>query len=402
MYGMKVFTKMDLVRGYYQMPVEESSRCVTAFSTAKRHYQFRNLSFGLANAPAAFQRAMNVVMSEFPCKNVMVFIDDILVMTESFPEHLKLVNDVLKKLEDVGVKVKVEKCEWFADEVEFLGHKVSATGLKKADKFIEKVRNFPKPKNVRELRGFLGLVEFGRKFMKDCSGVMKPLTEWTGKKKSTIVKWNDRMNEAFEKLKAEVVKDVELAYPDYSEDAKPLEVYTDASGYCMGGCLMQEQVIEGIERKRVIAYVSKAFSMTERKYSTIERELAALRFCLKSLRPFLYGIKFVVRTDHQPLVYLQRMKTVDSRLARTLEDLSDFDYEVEYVPGERNVIADLMSRMPGSESMNEKLVINPEFLPKGLMKGKESRGGGDSMFESVWYGLQDLAKDRLIERVPGI
>src|SRR5678816_2782675 len=106
----------------------------------------------------------------------------------------------------------------------------------------------------------------------------------------------------------------------------------------MGGCLMQEQVIDGIERKRVIAYVSKAFSMTERKYSTIERELAALRFCLKSLRPFLYGIKFIVRTDHQPLVYLQRMRIVDSRLARTLEDLSDFDYVVEYVPGERNEI----------------------------------------------------------------
>ena len=214
MFGMKVFTKMDLVRGYYQMPVEEDSRCVTAFSTAKRHYQFRNLSFGLANAPAAFQRAMNVVISGFPRKNVMVFIDDILVMTESFPEHLRLVADVLKRLEEVGVKVKVEKCEWFADEVEFLGHKVSNSGLKKADRFIEKVRDFPKPRNVRELRGFLGLVEFGRKFMKDCSGVMKPLTEWTGKKKSTIVKWSERMNEAFEKLKAEVAKEVELAYPD--------------------------------------------------------------------------------------------------------------------------------------------------------------------------------------------
>src|SRR5678816_736586 len=127
--------------------------------------------------------------------------------------------------------------------------------------------------------------------------------------------------------------------------------------------------------------------MTERKYSTIERELAALRFCLKLLRPFLYGIKFVVRTDHQPLVYLQRMRTVDSRLARTLEDLSDFDYVVEYIPGERNEIADLMSRMPGSERMSETLVIDPEYLPKGLMKGKESRGGGDSMFESVLYGF---------------
>ena len=400
MYGMRVFTKMDLVRGYYQMPVEESSRCVTAFSTARKHYQFRNLSFGLANAPAAFQRAMNVVMSGFPSKNVMVFIDDILIMSESFQEHLVLVNDVLRKLEEVGVKVKVGKCEWFRDEVEFLGHKVSATGVRKADKFIEKVREFPQPRNVRELRGFLGLVEFGRKFMKDCSGVMKPLTEWTGKKKSTVLRWNDKMTDAFEKLKEEVARDVELAYPDYSEWARPLEVYTDASGYCMGGCLMQDQVLDGIERKRVIAYVSKAFSATERKYSTIERELAALRFCLKTLRPFLYGVKFIVRTDHQPLVYLQRMRLVDSRLARTLEDLSDFDYVVEYMPGNKNELADLMSRIPGSEDESDKLVIDPEYLPKGLVKGKECKGGGDSMFEGVLYGLQDLMKDGFVERVP--
>ena len=400
MHGMKMFTKMDLVRGYYQMPVTEDSRPVTAFSTAKKHYQFRNLSFGLANAPAAFQRAMNVVLSGFPSKNVLVFLDDILIMSESFSEHWKMVDDVLKKLEDVGVKVKVSKCEWFAKEVEFLGHKVSESGLRKADKFVKKVREFPKPRTVRELRGFLGLVEFGRKFMKDCSGISKPLTEWTGKKKSTVLKWNERMEKAFVKLREEVVKDVELAYPDYSLNAKMLEVYTDASGYSMGGCLMQDQVVDGVERKRVIAYVSKAFNTAERKYSTIERELAGLRFCLKSLRPFLYGIKFVVKTDHQPLVYLQRMRIVDSRLARTMDDLSDFDYMIEYLPGERNEIADLMSRLPGGENEEVTWSVDPKFLPKGLMIGKECQGGGDSMFESVLYGLRDLVNDGLAVVIP--
>ena len=135
MYVMRVFKKMDLVRGYYQMPVEDS-RCVTEFSTARK---FRNLSFWLANAQAAFHRAMNVVMSGFPSKNVMVFINDILITSESFQEQLVLVNYVLRKLEEVGVKVKVGKCEWFQDEVEFWGHKVSAIGVRKADKFIEKV-----------------------------------------------------------------------------------------------------------------------------------------------------------------------------------------------------------------------------------------------------------------------
>ena len=304
MNGKKFFTKMDLVRGYYQMPIAEDSRPITAFSTAKKHYQFRNLSFGLANAPAVFQRAMNVVLSGFPRENVLVFIDDILIVSETLEEHMRLVDAVLKKLEEVGVKVKVSKCEWFAKEVEFLGHKVSETGLKKADKFVDKVREFPKPRTVRELKGFLGLVEFGRKFIKDCSGIAKPLTEWTGKKKSTVLRWNERMDSAFESLREEVAKDVELAYPDYDLNASMLEVYTDASGVSMGGCLMQDHVVNGIVQKRVIAYVSKAFSKSERKYSTIERELAAMRFCLKTLRPFLYGVRFIIKTDHQPLVYL--------------------------------------------------------------------------------------------------
>ena len=150
----------------------------------------------------------------------------------------------------------------------------------------------------------------------------------------------------------------------------------------------------------MIAYVSKVFNVAERKYSMIERELAAMRFCLKSMRPFLYGVKFVVRTDHQPLVYLQRMKTVDSRIARTIEDLSDFNYVIEYVPGERNEIADLMSRLPGRVSEREVESVNPEYLPKGLMIGRECKGGGDSMFESVFYGLKDLVNDGLNVAIP--
>ena len=126
--------------------------------------------------------------------------------------------------------------------------------------------------------------------MKDCSQVMKKLTEWMGKKKSKVLRWNDRMTEVFERLKEEVARDVELAYSDQKEWARPLEVYMDANGYCMGGYLMQDQVLDGIERKRVIAYVLQAFSTTERKYSMIERELAALRFCLKTLQPFSYGV----------------------------------------------------------------------------------------------------------------
>ena len=142
-------------------------------------------------------------------------------------------------------------------------------GAKKGctEKFLEKVRSFPLPQTVKELKGFLGLVEFQRKFVKGCSGIAKPLTVWTGMKSRCVLKWDEGMNEAFERLKEMSAEDSQIAYPDYGENARPLELYTDASGYCMGGCLM----FDGEWVRRVIGYVSKAFNKAERKYSTIER-----------------------------------------------------------------------------------------------------------------------------------
>src|SRR5215469_8948836 len=219
MHGMKIFTKLDLLRGYYQMGIEEDSRPITAFSTAHKHYQFKRLSFGLANAPGSFQRGMNVLLSHFPKTNVTVFIDDILIVSESQDEHVTLVDRVLKTLIYAGVKIKYSKCQWFKPEVEFLGHIVCKDGIRKSEEFVEKVKTFPKPKTVRDLRSFLGLVNFQRKFMKDCSGIMSHLTMWTGKKKGTIIKWSTDMNEAFNRLVELAAEDVQLAYPDYSINA---------------------------------------------------------------------------------------------------------------------------------------------------------------------------------------
>src|SRR5215469_487985 len=389
MHGKKIFTKLDLLRGYYQMPVEESSRPITAFSTAHKHYQFKRLSFGLANAPGAFQKGMNVLLSKFPSANVTVFIDDILIVNENQADHLKLVEEVLKTLILAGVKVKYSKCQWFMKEVEFLGHIVSESGIRKSEEFVEKVRTFPRPRTVRDLRGFLGLVNFQRKFMKDCSAVMSHLTPWTGKKKGTVIKWSVEMDEAFHLLVELAAEDIQLAYPDYSSDAMPLELYTDASQFAMGGCLMQEQrVNENETAKRVIGYVSKAFNRAERRYATIERELAAIRFCFKAFKGFLFGIPFVLKTDHAPLVYLHRMNLGDSRLARTLNDLTGFDFRIEYVPGERNELADLMSRLQVEGFPDEEYA--DDFLPVGVSLSKVCPGGGNSLFDALFYTLNTL------------
>ena len=380
LHGVKYFSSMDIVRGFYHLRLDETSREVTAFSSPRGHWQFKRLPFGLRNAPAAFQREMQCVLSNFSHGNVIVYIDDVLIMSKGFEEHVEMVRKVLSTLSVYGVKIKATKCTWFQQEVEYLGHVIGRDGIKKAEKFVEKIRDFPRPETVRQLREFLGLANFQRKFVPDFSTVQKPLSVETCGKGKRRVKWSEDMEEAFVKLKKLIAADVMLAFPDYHEDARPLELYVDASAVGAGACLAQSQE----EETRIIAYASTTFSHAEYHYSTIERELAALRWGVKALRPFIIGSEFILHTDHQPLIYLHNMKIIDSRLARTLEDLADFNFKIQYTPGKQNGAADALSRLysPGSVHKAGVDVVMDE-LPTGLMLIKKVEGGGDSLFESL-------------------
>jgi hypothetical protein len=385
LHGMRYFTSMDLVRGYYQLPLDEASREFTAFSTHREHWQFKRLSFGLRNAPSAFQREMQRVLSHFPWRKVIVYIDDVLVMSETFEEHLELVAKVLLTLEEHGVKIKGQKCHWFEEEVTFLGHVVSSQGLAKPQSYIDAVTSFPRPTTVKELRKFLGLVNFQRKFVSNCSVLMKPLSKLTGGRGSSKIIWSDIMIEAFESLKSEMEKDITLSFPDYSPGAHPLQLYTDASAIGAGALLSQKQNGQHCR----IAYASIAFTKTQQNYNTLERELAAIRWGIKSFRAFLFGVEFVVHTDHQPLVYLNNMQIVNSRLARTLEDLSDFTFVIQYTPGSRNTAADTLSRFPRLSADTEQVPTSPD-LPLGLTLLDKVEGGGDSMVHSLFLASQHV------------
>ncbi|XP_064089955.1 uncharacterized protein LOC135203955 [Macrobrachium nipponense] len=205
---------------------------------------------------------------------------------------------------------------------------------------------------------------------------------------------------AFERLKEEAARDVTLAFPDYSEEASEIELYTDASEVSVGGCLAQMQEVNGEEQLRVIAYVSKAFNKAERKYSVVEKELAAIRFCVKVLKVFLYGVKFIIRTDHRPLMYMIKKESVNARIARTIEDLSEFDFRLEYVPGSKNVIADAMSRMHGRGNGVVKSDWGPNVVPEGLVV-RERFEGDDRVCECLFSALKDLEGRGLVEEVPG-
>ena len=368
----------------------KESRPYTAFSTPRNHWQFKRLSFGLRNAPAAFQREIQAVLRSFPSNKVIAYLDDILILSATFEEHISLVTRVMQTLKTYGIKLKLAKCDWFKPEVEYLGHQISSSGIRKTEKFIAKVREYPKPQTVGQLREFLGFINFQRKYLPNCFELQKPLSCLTSDRKSKKLDWTSEMTKAFSKLKEEMQADVELAYPNYAEDAPRLELWVDASAIGAGAYLAQMQ--QGSHR--VIGFASMTFSQSQLNYSTLERELSALRRGVKTFKPFLCGVPFTIFTDHRPLVHLHNMKIVCSRLARTVEELSDFVFDIQYVAGHLNSAADALSRVgvPQSQSTQRK----QDQLPGGLMLcGSPVPGGGDSLFFSLYKVLEATGNTRL-------
>ena len=388
-HNVKYFTKLDLIKGYYQVPIDSDSREFTSFSTRQQQYQFKRLSFGLRNSGLQFQKNMQEILSEFKNRRVIVYLDDILILSESFEEHVSLVEKVLRTLMVNGIKIKVDKCEFFKQEVTFLGHIISKSGIKKSPEFINKIVNYPKPSNVTELRQFLGLANFQRKFIDKFSVIARPLTCLTGGPKRKQLIWTPEMEDSFKTIREKLAEDLSLAFPDYREGAEPLELYVDASGVGAGACLIQKQ--EG--EYRPIAYSSTAFTETEQKYSTIERELLALRWGVKNFRSFLFGIKFIIHTDHKPLLYLHNMSRDNPRLMRTLNDLEEYNYTINYVPGTETQAADTMTRILekiASDESSKRGVENE--LPQGFRVIEKIEGGGDTMFKALLMVLQDLER----------
>ena len=383
-HGMKFFTTLDLAKGYYQVPLEETSKDYTAFSTTRQHWRFRRLPFGLKNAPAAFQREMQTVLQSFSRRNLVIYLDDLLLMERSFESHLQLVDDVLTALESQGMKLNPKKCVWFQPEVPFLGHIISERGLRRSPEYVRKVRSLERPHTVKQLRQFLGVINFQRKFVRHCSSISKPLTEVTGQPGSTVIRWTDQMNEAFEKLKQVMEEEVTLAFPDYREDAQPFTLWTDASQVGAGACLTQDQDGE----TRYIGFASMTFSRSQRNYSVTELELAALRWGVKTFKPFLCGVKFRVCTDHQALVYMHSMHLVNSRIARTMEELSEFDFTISYVPGSSNVAADLFSRSQPLVTPTASPTDGTK-LPPGLGLQHRAEGGGDALVDCLCHWMRE-------------
>ncbi|GJY53953.1 reverse transcriptase domain-containing protein [Tanacetum coccineum] len=329
--GARYFSKIDLRSGYHQLRVHEDDIPKTAFQTRYGHFEFTIMPFGLTNAPAIFMDLMNRVCKPYLDKFVIVFIDDILIYSKTKEDHKVHLRLMLELLTKEKLYAKFSKCEFWLQEVHFLGHVVNQSGIHVDPSKIEAVKNWKAPTTPSEVRSFLGLAGYYRRFIANFSKIAKPLTSLT--QKNQKYEWGEEQEAAFQTLKNNLCDAPVLSLPDGVED---FVVYCDASNQGLGCVLMQ--------RDKVIAYASRQLKIHEKNYTTHDLELGAVVFALKTWRHYLYGTKSVIYTDHKSLQHIFDQKDLNMRQRRWIELFSDYECEIRYHPGKANVVADALSR----------------------------------------------------------
>nr|GEW57253.1 putative reverse transcriptase domain-containing protein [Tanacetum cinerariifolium] len=321
--GARYFSKTDLRSGYHQLRVHDNDIPKIAFQTSYGHFEFTVMPFGLTNAPAVFMDLMNRVCKPYLDKFVIVFIDDILVYSKSKDEHEVHLRLVLKLLKKEELYAKFSKCEFWLQEVQFLGHVVNQSGIHVDPSKIEAVKNWEAPTKPSEIRSFLGLVDYYRRFIANFSKIAKPLTSLTQKNKK--YEWGIEPEEAFQTLKDNLCNAPILSLPDGVED---FIVYCDASNQGLGCVLLQ--------RGKIVAYASRQLKIHEKNYTTHDIELGAVVFAFKTCRHYLYGTKSVIYTNHKSLQHIFDQKELNMRQKRWIELFSDYECEICYHPGKAN------------------------------------------------------------------
>lgn len=345
------FSTLDLASGFHQIELAKKDIHKTAFSVEGGHYEFLRMPFGLKNAPATFQRVMDNILREHVGVICLVYMDDIIIYSTSLQEHLINISKVMETLRKHNLKIQIDKSEFLQKEVAFLGHIVTPEGVKPNPDKIKVIQNWPLPKNETELKGFLGTMGYYRKFIKDFAKIAKPLTQQL--RKGEKITHSPEFVSAFNRCKNILTSSHVLQRPDLS---KPFVLTTDASNYALGAVLSQGP----IGKDKPIAFASRTLTKSEERYSTIEKELLAIDWACRYFRPYLFGRKFTLYTDHKPLTYALNMKTSNDRLIRMKLRLEQFDYEIQYRPGKQNVVADGLSRLHHEININPAINANEQ------------------------------------------
>jgi len=333
------FSTIDLASGFWQVEMKPEDKPKTAFITKQGLFEFNVMPFGLTNAPATFQRLMNTVFREYIDKFIVVYIDDTTIYSKTFEEHLIHLRMTFDKLRQAGLKVQPDKCHFGKTSLPFLGYIIGKDGIKPDPAKVEKVQNFPAPTNLTELRGFVGLASYYRRFIINFAKIASPLHKLFHKDQP--YNWTSKQQAAFEELKKHLTTAPILTYPDFT---KPFILFTDASTLGLGAVLSQKDN-EG--KERVIAYASRRVSNAEANYSITELECLAVVWAIKLFRPYLQShIPFELITDHSALKWLVHKPNPPGRLARWIMTLRDYNFTVTHKKGKTHSNVDPLSRIP--------------------------------------------------------
>ena len=357
--GARWFTKLDLRSGYWQVRIAVGDESKTACVTRYGAFEFLVMPFGLTNAPATFCTLMNKVLHKFLDRFVVVYLDDIVVYSNTLEEHIEHLGEVFEVLREHQLYVKREKCVFAQKRIPFLGHIVGEGRIWMDSAKISAIQEWETPKRVTEVRSFLGLANYYRRFIQGYSCITTPLTDLL--KKERAWEWSPKCQEAFDTLKHTVIREPVLKLPDFS---MPYEVHTDASDFAIGGVLMQEG--------HPIAFESRKLKDAERRYTVQEKEMTAVVHCLRTWRHYLLGSHFVVKTDNVATSYFQTQKKLSPKQARWQDFLAEFDWSLEYKPGKANVVADALSRKVLASAVSKPQSQFVDRILSGLVHDKNA------------------------------
>ncbi|KAG6462530.1 hypothetical protein O3G_MSEX013320 [Manduca sexta] len=334
--GHSLFTTLDLASGYHQIPIAETSKEKTAFVTPDGQYEYNRMPFGLANAPSVFQRVIHKILNKTKVPYVIIYMDDILIPAKTFDEGLVRLEEVLKLLQGAGLTLRMEKCNFFLENIVFLGFEVDKTGIRPGNQKIQAVSMFPTPQSQNDVRRFLGLAGFFRRFVSGFALLAKPLTELL--KKDVSWQWSKSQQNSFDTLKGVLVERPVLAL--YNPNAET-QVHTDASKFGLGGILLQRT---GSNPWRPISYYSRQTSPDEQKLHSFELETLAVVCALNKFRTYLLGIRFTIVSDCNALRSTFTKRDLIPRISRWWIQFLEFDCDIEYRPGEKMAHVDALSR----------------------------------------------------------
>ena len=355
------FTTLDLQSGFYQVVLDPQSRQYTAFRCHLGLWEFKRLPMGLRNSPTTFQRLMEAVLHGLTWKHSLVYMDDICVFSVDFETHLKHLSEVFERLAQAGLKLRPDKCQFAMPKIHYLGHVISSEGISPNPEKVQAVKDYPQPQTVRDLKAFLGLSGYYRKFVCSYAAISAPLYALT--KKGVKFKWSDACEQAFQKLKTALTSSPLLAFPDYNH---PFNLYTDASSFAVGGVLAQE--IDKVEH--VICYIGRSLNSAERNYGITEKECLALVYSVRKLDCYLRFSHFTAIVDHAALKWLFSLKDLSGKFARWVTLLQGYSMNIVHRPGKVHANADGVSRReyPNTDSSQEEgddvdffPVVGPDF-----------------------------------------